>query len=131
MTVILLRHASAGDRDAWNGDDRLRPLDERGWRQAVGICELLQGLDVRRALASPYVRCTQTIAPLGLRIEPDERLAEGAELQETLQLLETLEHAVACTHGDVIERVLGHSLAKGAAAVLDGLDVVEELPAPK
>ena len=29
--VVLLRHAHAGDRDAWDGDDGDRPLDESGW----------------------------------------------------------------------------------------------------
>jgi 8-oxo-(d)GTP phosphatase len=130
VTVILLRHASAGDRHAWTGDDRLRPLDERGRAQATALRDILLARGVTRALSSPYVRCTQTVAPLGLDIEPDERLAEGAPLQATLDLLAELDNAVACTHGDVIENVLGHGLRKGAAAVLEGAKVVEEIPAP-
>jgi broad specificity phosphatase PhoE len=120
MSVILLRHASAGDRDAWQGDDRLRPLDERGRAQALALRDLLRARGVKRVMSSPYVRCTQTVAPLGLEIVPDERLAEGARLEETLELLRAADDAVACTHGDVIEAVLGHSLKKGAGVVLDG-----------
>jgi len=130
VTVILLRHASAGDRHAWTGDDRLRPLDERGRAQATALRDILLARGVTRALSSPYVRCTQTVAPLGLDIEPDERLAEGAPLHATLDLLAELEDAVVCTHGDVIENILGHGLRKGAAAVLEGAKVVEEIPAP-
>jgi len=78
MTVILLRHASAGDRTAWQGDDRLRPLDERGRKQALELVGRLRARGVERVVSSPYVRCTQTVAPLGLEIVPDERLAAGA-----------------------------------------------------
>jgi 8-oxo-dGTP diphosphatase len=128
MSVILLRHASAGDRDAWQGDDRLRPLDERGREQALALADRLRARGVKRVFSSPYVRCTQTVAPLGLEIVPDERLAEGAPVEETLELLRNLDAAVACTHGDVIEAVLGHSLKKGAGVVLDdGLEELERL----
>ena len=130
MSVILLRHASAGDRDEWDGDDLLRPLDKRGGKQAKGLRDVLLAHDVRRVLSSPYVRCTQTVAPLGLDIEPDERLAEGAPPQRTLELLASLDDAVACTHGDVIEAVLGRDLPKGGAVVLDGGREVEEIRAP-
>jgi 8-oxo-dGTP diphosphatase len=130
VSVILLRHASAGDRDTWVGDDLLRPLDERGRAQAAALRDELRARGVRRVFSSPYVRCTQTVAPLGLEIVPDDRLAEGAPAEATRSLLEDLNDAVACTHGDVIEGVLGRSVKKGAAVVLDGLREVEEIPAP-
>jgi 8-oxo-(d)GTP phosphatase len=129
VTVILLRHASAGKREAWSGDDRLRPLDKRGRAQALALRDLLRTRGVQHVLSSPYVRCTQTVAPLGLEIVTDERLAEGAPVEATLALLHDLDEAVACTHGDVVHAVLGRSLAKGAAVVLDGLREVEEIPA--
>ena len=119
MSVILLRHASAGDRETWTGDDRLRPLDKRGHKQALSLRDQLLARGVKRVVSSPYVRCMQTVAPLGLAIIPDERLAEGASVEDTLSLLRELEEAVACTHGDVVWNVLGHMLKKGVAAVLD------------
>jgi hypothetical protein len=71
------------------------------------------------------------VAPLGLEIVLDERLAEGAPVEATLALLQGLINAVACTHGDVIEAVVGRSLRKGGAVVLDDeLHEVEEIPAP-
>jgi phosphohistidine phosphatase SixA len=130
LSVILLRHASAGDRRTWDGDDMLRPLDKRGRKQAAKLRDELRARGVRRVVSSPYVRCMQTVAPLGLDVVPDERLAEGASERDTRELLATLDDAVACTHGDVVENVLGRSLKKGAAVVLDGDHVVEEIPAP-
>jgi len=130
VSVILLRHASAGDRSTWDGDDMLRPLDKRGRKQAAKLRDELRSRGVKRVVSSPYVRCMQTVAPLGLDVVPDERLAEGASERDTRELLATLDEAVACTHGDVVENVLGRSLKKGAAVVLDGDREVEEIPAP-
>jgi phosphohistidine phosphatase SixA len=113
MTVILLRHARAGKRDEWEGDDRLRPLDKRGRAQAAALVDELRALGVRRAVSSPYVRCVQTVEPLGLPVELDERLAEGASRADALALLSSLDDAVACTHGDIVELVLGEPLKKG------------------
>lgn len=118
MSVVLLRHASAGDRDAWEGDDRLRPLDKKGRKQADKVRDRLLAAGVSRVLSSPYVRCVQTVEPLGLEIELDDRLAEGASREATLALLAEADGAVACTHGDVIENVLGRPLKKGEAVVL-------------
>jgi phosphohistidine phosphatase SixA len=130
MSVVLLRHASAGDRDTWQGDDRLRPLDKRGRKQAKALGKELHARGVRHVLSSPYVRCVQTVEPLGLEVVTDERLAEGAPAEETRQLLASVDDAVACTHGDVVENVIGRPLKKGAAVVLDGDRELEEIPAP-
>jgi 8-oxo-dGTP diphosphatase len=130
VSVVLLRHASAGDREKWDGDDRVRPLDKRGRKQAEALRDRLLALGVTRVLSSPYVRCAQTVEPLGLEIELDERLAEGAPSEETLELLAEADGAVACTHGDVIENVIGRSIKKGAAVVLEDAVVVDELAAP-
>lgn len=132
MTSVLVRHASAGDRDEWDGDDRLRPLDARGRRQAAGLVELLHPLRIGRVLSSPYARCVETVEPLaaalGLPVEQDERLAEGAG-RAALELL-CENGVVCCTHGDVVEDVLGHGLKKGTAVLLRDGVVVRELPAP-
>lgn len=133
MTSVLLRHASAGDRHAWEGDDRLRPLDGRGRRQAVALVDLLLTPGVQRIVSSPYVRCIETVEPLaaelGLSVEQDDRLAEGAG-RSALELLRQ-EGVVCCTHGDVVEDVLGRGLKKGAAVVLRDGEFEREIPAPK
>jgi phosphohistidine phosphatase SixA len=132
VTSILVRHASAGDRADWDGDDRLRPLDPRGRRQAAELVELLQPFEVNRVVSSPYLRCVETVEPLaaalGLRIERDERLAEGAG-RAALELVRE-DGAVWCTHGDVVRELVDHGLKKCAAVVLSDGRVVQRLPAP-
>ena len=122
MSVALLRHASAGDRAAWTGDDRRRPLDKKGWKQATRLVDELRELGVTRVLSSPYDRCVQTVEPLaeelGVGIEIDDRLAEGAGRRAALELLGGLDDAVACTHGDIVEEVLGRGLKKGEYSLL-------------
>jgi 8-oxo-(d)GTP phosphatase len=129
VTSILVRHASAGDRDDWEGDDRLRPLDERGRRQAAELADRLAGIEVRRIVSSPYARCVETVEPLaealGLPVEPDERLAEGAGGAAYALVQEA--GIVCCTHGDVVHDLLGHGLKKGAAVELRAGEVVREL----
>ena len=134
MSVVLLRHASAGDRDGWEGDDALRPLDERGRRQALTLRKTL-GRDVGRVVSSRYVRCIETVVPLASdlerTIEIDARLAEGADASDALA---ELDGGVACTHGDVIYALLGRTLKKGAAAIVaveaGAVRVLDVLPAP-
>jgi len=67
--VILIRHASAGDRESWSGDDRLRPLDEKGWRQAEGLASALADYEIAQHshLATPLIRGN----PLASRPIPD------------------------------------------------------------
>jgi 8-oxo-dGTP diphosphatase len=114
---IVVRHGSAGDRRDWDGDDRLRPLDERGRRQAAELVAMLASRDIRRIVSSPYTRCVETVEPLGaalaLEVELDERLAEGAGDSAAELLRET--GIVACTHGDVVHALLGRGLKKGEA----------------
>jgi phosphohistidine phosphatase SixA len=133
VTSVLLRHASAGDRDRWPVADELRPLDARGRRQAAALVELLRPLGVSRVVSSPYVRCMETVQPLAaaleVPVEPDDRLAEGAG-QAAAELLREI-GVVCCTHGDIVEAVLGRGLKKAAAVVLSGGDVVREIPPPK
>jgi len=129
VTSVLLRHASAGDRDDWDGPDRFRPLDERGRRQAAELVEMLRPFGLRRVLSSPYTRCIETVEPLaaalGVQVESDDRLEEGAAAGADELLQE--DGVLACTHGDVVFDVLGHGLKKGAAVVLQDGKVVGEL----
>jgi len=113
VLVLLVRHARAGDRAGWAGDDRLRPLDRRGRRQAEALAPLLAERGVTRLLSSPYVRCVQTFVPaaaaLGLELERTDALAEGARGEDVLRLLRSVEGGVPAlsTHGDVIAELLG------------------------
>jgi 8-oxo-dGTP diphosphatase len=132
VTSVLLRHASAGHRRDWDGEDQGRPLDRRGRDQAAELVDILRPLEVRRVVSSPYVRCVETVEPLaaalGLPVEPDDRLAEGAGGAARELLRE--DGVLACTHGDIVEELIGRGLKKGAAVVLRDGEVVREIPAP-
>lgn len=143
MGVLLVRHAKAGDRDRWGPPDELRPLTAAGAAQAEGLVTLLAGFDIAGVLSSPYLRCTQTVAPLagarGLVVEATDDLAEGeghAALALVRSLVTERRHTVLCSHGDVVEEVLDALGAeredytrKGATWVIDG-DGARHLPPP-
>ena len=121
--TVLVRHAFAGDSSDWVGDDTLRPLDERGRRQAAGLVELLADHEVDRIVSSPYLRCVQTIEPLararGLPIEHEEALG-AHRLHDVPAVLERFRgsEAVICTHGD-LPWLGDRRFEKGSAWVLD------------
>jgi 8-oxo-dGTP diphosphatase len=114
VTVYLVRHAKAGSRKAWKGDDELRPLSKAGTAQARALAKRLAGEGIARILSSAYVRCQQTVEPLaeriGVAVEPSDALREGAPLADSLRLVEKVagENAVFCTHGDVLANLLMH-----------------------
>ncbi|SDX67367.1 8-oxo-dGTP diphosphatase [Modestobacter sp. DSM 44400] len=67
-TLLLVRHASAGDRSDFDGPDELRPLDRRGRAQARRLAEVLALFGPVDVLSAPPVRCGQTVAPLAERL---------------------------------------------------------------
>jgi 8-oxo-dGTP diphosphatase len=141
MLALLVRHGIAGDRAKWREDDRLRPLDDRGRRQAAALPAALSGLPVTRILTSPYVRCVQTVEPLaaalGVELEETPALAEDVARADIMSLLATTgAGTVLCTHGDVCHELVGRrKTPKGSAWVIDigarGVTVVRHIPAPR
>ena len=120
--VYLVRHAHAGDRAAWRGDDAQRPLSDKGWRQAEGVAKALADKGITRVVSSPSLRCVQTLEPLaarlGLQVDVDDALLEGSDPADALALLERGETLAACTHGDIVPGVL--DLLRSAGVKLDG-----------
>ncbi|MFP4149995.1 MAG: SixA phosphatase family protein [Nitriliruptoraceae bacterium] len=112
MTLLLVRHADAGDRAAWTGDDLARPLSASGRAQSLALAELLATRPLTRLLSGPAKRCVDTVAPLaaatGLEIEVDLRLDEGAAFEDLDALLTDIgtEEALLCSHADVIGAAL-------------------------
>jgi 8-oxo-dGTP diphosphatase len=110
--IFVVRHAKAGNRERFQGDDTVRPLSPAGRRQAEGLVGCLRDEKVRRIVSSAYLRCTQTVEPLakalGLAIEIDDRVAEGAALGATHELIRDVTGVptALCTHGDVIANLV-------------------------
>lgn len=119
MTVYLVRHAKAGDRDAWREDDRLRPLSARGHVQARALAELLKDATFDRILSSPYVRCMETVVPIagnrGMAVEPVDGLTEAAPVEPAIALVRkhATSGALMCMHGDVLPMLLDSYEAAG------------------
>lgn len=123
MIFHLIRHAKAGSRSAWTGDDSRRPLSARGETQAEGLADDLADRPIGRILSSPADRCLQTVEPLarrlGLEVEVCETLGEGRPPGPALDLLRDLDaEAALCAHGDLIPAVVEHLQLDGMA--LDG-----------
>ncbi|WP_409182596.1 NUDIX hydrolase [Amycolatopsis sp. VS8301801F10] len=79
-TVLLVRHAKAGKREDWTGDDDLRPLSEAGQRQAAALRDLLPLFGPDRVFSAPRLRCVQTVGgiadALGVEVRHEPLLSE-------------------------------------------------------
>jgi phosphohistidine phosphatase len=130
MKLILIRHASAEDRDPqrWP-DDAQRPLTQRGMRRfresAHGLATLEPEIDV--LISSPFVRAHQTATILeseigypAPRLEP--HLAAGSPTAGAVALLsrEQRLHTVALVgHEPDLSLLLGALIGVGAAPAVD------------
>ena len=83
----LVRHAHAGERKKWTGNDALRPVDEKGRGQAERIGAVLALLRPARLYSATPLRCKQTLEPLaatldGMPIVLDGAFAEPPEAED-------------------------------------------------
>lgn len=131
-TVLLVRHGLAGSRGKWKGDDRLRPLEDAGARQADELVWLLTRWDVREIVSADFVRCSQTVEPLaaalGLSIKEEPLFSEDVYPGHESDALELLRSAgsenvatVVCSQGGVIPDLLAR------LAATDGVKLPEHL----
>jgi 8-oxo-dGTP diphosphatase len=124
--VYLVRHAKAGERRVWIGDDTSRPLSKHGWRQSRAVAERLAAKGVSTIHSSPYLRCVQTVEPLaeliGTTITIDDRLAEDSPFEPVLELLAEIDSgAVLCSHGDIIPATI-EALVRRGMELQSGVD---------
>lgn len=111
-TVYLVAEADAGSRSEWPGPDRFRPITRAGWRQARGVADELRGRAIERVLASPWLRCRQTVQPLadelGLDVADERSLAESSGVEAAVSMIENLPDSavVVCTHEDLARLIL-------------------------
>lgn len=117
--IYLVRHATAGRRKDWKGEDVKRPLSNRGWEQANEIGTFLADAQVERLLSSSYVRCLQTFEPaaalLGIKVEKSDALFEGNGTKRLEKLMKKIGNtsAALCSHGDIIPAMLESLSAAG------------------
>lgn len=116
--LYLVRHAKAGERRLWKGDDLDRPLSKKGWKQSESVAKRLDRLEPTELLSSPYVRCIQTLEPLGKRLQRavtiEPRLREDEPVGPVIDLLRDVrDGAVLCSHGDIIPATIEALKADG------------------
>lgn len=118
--LLLLRHAAAGQRRGWTGDDRDRPLTAAGERQSAVLADVLAADAPACILTSAYRRCVQTVEPLATRCglpakavdwlgaDAADRPDAAALLARELWCLGEGDEGpvVLCTHGEVIDVAL-------------------------
>jgi hypothetical protein len=119
-SLLLVRHASAGDKSEWDGSDELRPLDGKGHRQAARLAEVLPLFAPTTVLSARRTRCEETVRPLadrlGLDVLPCPELGEeeyAADPQAAVAVVERLLASrdrpgvtVLCSQGGAIPSVL-------------------------
>ena len=118
MSIFVVRHAKAGSRHRWDGDDLQRPLTRAGERQSAALADRLAGERINSLWSSPYVRCVQTLDPLGerlgLEVIGDERLGEDTPFEPALELLaQAGDGAVLCSHGDLVPDLIRALVRRG------------------
>jgi 8-oxo-dGTP diphosphatase len=119
VKIFLVRHAKAGDRLHNAHDDRKRPLSKPGWAQAEALAESLLAAGATGPLvASPFMRCRQTLEPLAKRldveVQRDPCLAEAQPFEPMLALMErTAGGSVLCSHGDMIPDMIAGLQRRG------------------
>jgi 2,3-bisphosphoglycerate-dependent phosphoglycerate mutase len=116
-TLYIIRHCKAA------GQHVDAPLTPEGAAQATQLADRLAMLPIERIISSPFLRATQSIAPLaqrlGLPIATDERLAERilsiADLPDWLAALQaTFDDLERCFEGGESSRT---AMRRAAAVV--------------
>jgi len=130
--LIVVRHASAGDRRGWEGADAERPLDGRGRRQAAALAEILQAYAVGRAVTADLVRCRQTLEPFAaatsVTVDPEPAVAldrfesdPAAGVAVALGLAMGSPAVLSTQRGVIEDLVAGVSERLGHPAPADGI----------
>jgi 8-oxo-(d)GTP phosphatase len=116
-TLLLVRHAKAGNRSGWSGTDESRPLSPAGQEQAQALRALLPLFGPDRVHAADRTRCVDTVIgvadDLGVPVAVEPKLAEPAYAHDpaaTLRRLTAIARTggtpVVCSQGGVIPGVI-------------------------
>ncbi|CAM3013496.1 NUDIX hydrolase [Skermania piniformis] len=128
-TMIVVRHARAGSRAHDDStDDRIRPLDASGRRQARALVPNLLAFGPTHVHSADRTRCVQTVAPLAevldtpIQLEPtldDETYAAdpAAGRARAHRLAAKRGIRVLCSQGQVIPDLLADWAAKDGVSL--------------
>ncbi|ASU78090.1 NUDIX hydrolase [Actinopolyspora erythraea] len=127
-TVLLVRHADAGERAESHGDDNLRPLSDAGWRQEKELHSLLSLFGPERVYSAPRLRCEQTVDSLAqhlrTNVEPEPALTEEAYRADPeagrrrlLRIASEPGTAVVCSQGGVIPDLVSSLARSGGLSI--------------
>ena len=116
-TLLLVRHAKAGSRKRFPGEDRLRPLVDEGRQQATALVALCRAFGASEVHAADRVRCEQTVQPLADALEVTVRaeplLSEEGWAADPAQGARRVQEVlgaggvpVLCSQGGVIPRLV-------------------------
>ena len=125
-TFYVVRHAKAGSRGNWTGDDRLRPLTKKGQTQAEELVGLFESFPVKSIFSSSFLRCMQTVEPMSrarkVAIKSVDELEEGHGLDGLNKFLgnSKLDHAVLSTHGDIVWELVEELVSRHVIRAGDG-----------
>jgi 8-oxo-dGTP diphosphatase len=114
---LIVRHASAGERSTWAGNDRERPLDGLGEDQAEALVPLLAAYRIQRVLSADVLRCLGTVRPYAeearLTVESEPLLSETGYAEQPqlavdrlLELLQSRAPSAVCSQGKTIPGLL-------------------------
>jgi 8-oxo-dGTP pyrophosphatase MutT (NUDIX family) len=139
VPLILVRHASAGHKADWPGDDESRPLDTQGAADARALAGLLACFaPAARVISSPALRCAATVRPfaagfggiveVAVSLAPPGRYTGFSSYRTSLDdslrrllagLVADRRPAVLCLHRENLPDVLAAAcLALGAPAAM-------------
>jgi phosphohistidine phosphatase SixA len=124
----VVRHAKAAAREEWTGDDRLRPLTKKGKKQAEDLVDVFKRFAVSDIYSSSYLRCRQTVEPLGrarkLEVKLSPSLEEGGGLEGLTEFLgdRSLDNTILSTHGDIVWELVEDLVEREVIVAGDGGD---------
>jgi 8-oxo-(d)GTP phosphatase len=115
--ILLVRHAKAGKRSEWRGNDKDRPLEPAGAAQTARLTNLLELFAPDRIVSAEPTRCVETVRPLAerlgttVRIDPvfgDEAFAASPAASEdaVLALAKPGNVTVICSQGVTIPNLI-------------------------
>ncbi len=112
-TLLIVRHAKAGKKRRWKGEDSLRPLDKDGVTQAARLAAVAPCYGPTRIASADLVRCADTVRAvshdLGVPLDIEPMLGRDAYAADPRATLNWIREQVLqggttllCSQGEVI-----------------------------